>query len=203
MASNDKAGLQEAIDRALKVANRAIRAKNFGKVADIYYRVASMLNDLGDQAGAARFSSAAKQFKEKNQVIEQINEAYEESNIAYNKGDYTTVAENYFKISSLSELIGDMKTAKQFKMEAEKFLTSLKSRPEAKKEEMKTMTEIAPAIQSQVPSSVDLNRDVQKLNLNTRVDLGDAMLTLGLICPHCGSEINPELDLCPKCNKPI
>jgi len=201
--STDKDAIQDAINRAINAANRAVKRNAYEKVADIYYRIASMLNDLGDEAGAQNFSNAAKQFKERNQIIGQINLAIQTADEAYGKVDYATVAENYFKISSLSELIGDKNTADRFKAEAEKFLKSAKSQPQASKTGMKTMKEFAPTIQSQVPSSVQLNPPSKQVATSRPVKIDDAMMVLGLVCPNCGAEVNPELDICPKCNKTV
>ncbi len=201
--SAEKDALQDAINRALKAANRAVRRKAYDKVADIYYRIASMLNEIGDQAGAQNFSSAAKQFKERNQIIGQINLAMKTADDAYNTRDYATVAENYFKISSLSELIGDKNTADRFKTEAEKFLKSVKTKVQVSKEGMKTMKEFTPSIQSQIPSSVKISTPSVQVASSSHVKMDDAMMALGLVCPHCGTEINPELDVCPSCHKAL
>ncbi|MHA1267638.1 MAG: hypothetical protein ACTSRS_20545 [Candidatus Helarchaeota archaeon] len=201
--SSERELLQEAINRAIKSANRALKRKAFGKVAEIYYRIASMLNDLGDDAGAQKFADAAKQFKERNQIIEQINEAIRTADIAYEKKDYATVAENYFKISSLSELIGDLETAKKFKQEAENYLATIKTQPQLGEPELASIKTMNPSFQSQMPINTELKNTFHLKEKSQPFDLGNAMIALGLVCPSCGAEINPELDTCPHCKNPI
>jgi hypothetical protein len=197
--SSEKDALQNAINRALKAANRAYKANKFGKVAELYYRIASMLNDLGDEAGAQNFSSAAKKFKEKKQIIEQINLASQHADESYAIGDFAAVAESYFQISSLSELIGDKKTAERFKIEAEKFAQTARIQPQMQKKSAPAMTEMAPSIQSQIPAEVE----IKNAGRERPVNLDKAMAALGLVCPHCGEEIAAELTKCPHCKKQI
>lgn len=198
--SSDREAVQKAINRALKAANRAYKGNKFAKVAEIYYRIASMLNDLGDEAGAQNFSMSAKKFKEKNQIITQINLAMKIADEAYAKGDFATVAENYFNISSLSELIGDTNTAERFRIEAEKFIKTAQIQPHISKTDI-SMSQLAPTIQSQIPSTVEIK--TSQTGPSPTFELGNAMLALGLVCPHCGTEIGPDLEICPNCHKAV
>ncbi|NVM54432.1 MAG: hypothetical protein HWN66_12075 [Candidatus Helarchaeota archaeon] len=196
---SNKEAVQEAINRALKAANRAVRGNKFAKVADIYYRIASMLNEMGDDAGAQNFANAAKKFKEKREIVEQIQNAMNIADGAYEVGDFKTVSETYFKVSSLSELIGDKTTADRFRTEAEKFAQTARIEPQMQKTGATTMQEFVPNIQSQIPSTFE----IKKTRTKPAVNINHAMMTLGLVCPHCGAEIGPDLNLCPKCNKQL
>ncbi|NVM27350.1 MAG: hypothetical protein HWN65_00800 [Candidatus Helarchaeota archaeon] len=198
--SSERERMQQAINRALKAANRAYKGNRFAKVAEIYYRIAFMLNDLGDEAAAQNFSMSAKKFKEKNQIINQINLAMKIADEAYSKGDFAAVAENYFNISSLSELIGDATTAERFRSESEKFAKTAQIQPHISKTDI-SMSQLAPNIQSQIPSTVEIKS--AKVGPRPALNLGDAMLALGLVCPHCGAEIGPDLEVCPNCNKTV
>jgi hypothetical protein len=199
LMSADKEVLQDAINRALKAANRALKVSAFDKVAEIYYRIAYMLNDVGDDETANVFANAAKDYKVKNQLIVQIESAMNTADEAYEKGDYATVAENYFMISSLADLFGDQATAVKFKIEAEKFQQSAQIQPQADKKGMMTMNEVVPRIQSHVPASIRLKSEVSR----TGSDLDSALIALGLVCSYCGNEVDPDLHICPKCQHPL
>ena len=45
--------------------------------------------------------------------------------------------------------------------------------------------------------------EVTEVTNYPELEINDAMTVLGLVCPHCGAEVNPELDICPKCHKPV
>lgn len=196
--SVDRDAIQEAINRALKAANRALRGNEFNKVAEIYFRVAYMLNELGDGEGAQQFANAAKEFKLKNQIIVQIHDAMKKADIAFTNANYGAVADNYFMISNLAELLGDKDSAAQYKTAALKFQESLKERPQVRKPHMASMGDYVPGIQSQVPTSVKV-----KASSGERLDLNSALKALGLVCSFCGKEVDPDLVSCPKCGKPL
>ncbi|MFX1294851.1 MAG: hypothetical protein ACFFD2_08360 [Promethearchaeota archaeon] len=200
---SDRESLQDAINRALKAANRALKANSFDKVADIYYRIAYMLNDLGDKVSAQNFSTAAKQFKEKNQLLTEINNTRALADEAYKKKDYTAVAENYLQISSLATAFGDMYTAKKFAVEAEKFMEIAKIQGEVNEPKIKTMKEIASNIQSKIPSTIKLKKDITRSEPKNKLGYDEALVALGLICGYCGHSINPDLKKCPNCGKII
>ncbi|HUX98568.1 MAG TPA: hypothetical protein VMV49_03385 [Candidatus Deferrimicrobium sp.] len=199
LTAADKEVLQDAINRALKAAARALRGNAFDKVAEIYYRIAYMLNDTGDDEGAQNFANAAKDYKVKNQLMVQINLSMKMADQAYESGDFAAVAENYFMVSSLAELFGDQATAIKFKIEAEKFEQSAQTQPQADRKGMMTMNEVVPRIQSHIPSAIKLKSNVSK----TGSDLDGALMALGLVCSYCGNEIDPDFAICPKCQRPI
>ncbi len=201
--SGDKEAVQEAINRALKAANRALKVKAFDKVAEIYYRIAYMLNDMDEEEAAHKFSEAAKQFKEKNNIMIEINGNLALADEAYKQKDYRAVAENYLKISSLAELLGDIQTSKKFMVEADKFLEMATMQVESKVSEMLNMSDIASNIQSKVPTEVTIRTHKPAIKTKSTLGYDEAMVALGLICGHCGADINPDMKTCPKCGKPI
>jgi hypothetical protein len=200
--SAEDSGFQDAINRALKAASRALKANAYGKVADIYYRIAYMLNDIGDEAAARKFSDAAKQYKEKNYFLTEIRNTKELADQAYNKKDYSGVAENYLKISSLATAFGDMDTAKRFAHEAEKFMGLAKLQVGAEEAKLTTMTEISSNIQSEIPATIELKSGSRHIK-TSKLGYDDALVALGLICGNCGHEINPDYKNCPNCGNKI
>ena len=199
----EKKELQEAINRALKAANRALKKNDFEKVADIYYRIAYMMNDLGDLETARKFSEAAKQFKEKNRILNEINNLMAVADAAYQNHDYISVAENYLKISSLAEIFGDKSTSQRFKTEAEKFLEMAKLQLKTGAPKIASMSNFASSIQSQVPSSIQLQPGVARGKSKSSLGYDEALVALGLICRHCGKDIDPDLKKCPNCGNLI
>ncbi|MDD1778566.1 MAG: hypothetical protein LUQ65_10395 [Candidatus Helarchaeota archaeon] len=201
--SVDRDAIQEAINRALKAANRALRGNEFNKVAEVYFRVAYMLNELGDAEGAQQFATAAKEFKLKNQIIVQIHEAMKKADIAYSNGHYGVVADNYFMIANLAELLGDKNSATQYKAAAQKFQEAVRERPKVQKPHVASMGDYVAGIQSQVPSSVTVKASSAKTPSGEQLDLNSALKALGLVCSFCGKEVDPDLAVCPKCKRPL
>jgi tetratricopeptide (TPR) repeat protein len=196
---SNKESMQDAINRALKAANRALKAKTYDKVGDIYYRVAYMLNDLGDTENAQKFSEAAKQYKEKNQLLTEIKAIMIVADGAIKKKDYASVAENYLKVASLAEAFGDQATSDKFILEADKFLEMAKIQNLAEPPTLATMSEVSSDIQAQIPAAVEIKptttADVKKKSLG----YDEALVALGLICPYCGFDIDPDFKVCPNC----
>lgn len=201
--SMDRDAIQEAINRALKAANRALRVNEFNKVAEIYFRVAYMLNELGDAEGAQQFATAAKEFKLKNQIIVQIHEAMKKADNAYSNADYGIVADSYFMISNLAELLGDKDSATQYKTAALKFQESIRDYPKIRSRPVASMGDYVSGIQSQVPTSVKIKASSGRTTSGERLDLNSALKALGLVCSFCGKEVDPDLVVCPNCNKPL
>jgi tetratricopeptide (TPR) repeat protein len=201
--SVDRDAIQEAINRALKAANRALRGNEFNKVAEIYFRVAYMLNELDDAEGAQQFANAAKEFKLKNQIIVQIQDAMKKADTAFTNANYSVVADNYFMISNLAELLGDKDSAAQYKTAALKFQESVKERPQVSKPHMASMGDYVSGIQSHIPSSVKVKAGSGRTTSGERLDLNNALKALGLVCSFCGKEVDPDLVVCPNCNKPL
>jgi tetratricopeptide (TPR) repeat protein len=201
--SVDRDAIQDAINRALKAANRALRGNEFNKVAEIYFRVAYMLNELGDAEGAQQFATAAKEFKLKNQIIVQIHDAMKKADTAYSNRNYSVVADNYFMISNLAELLGDKDSAAQYKTAALKFQESIKAYPQVRKPHVASMGDYVAGIQSQIPSSVKVKASSGQTASGGKLDLNSALKALGLVCSFCGTEVNPDLAVCPKCNRPL
>ncbi len=209
--NSDNNELQDAINRALKSANRALKIKAFDKVADIYFRIAYMMNEVGDEAAAENFATAAKRYKEKNNIMREINVTMGIADAAYEKRDYASVAENYLKISSLAEIFGDKATANKFKDEASKFLSmvTIQLKPEKpkipEKQQLKSMVAVSSDIQAQIPSTIEIKQDAAhfKPTQQKPVKIDDALVALGLVCPACGKDVSPDLAKCPNCNQPI
>jgi tetratricopeptide (TPR) repeat protein len=201
--SQEREAIQEAINRALKASNRALKVNDFNKVAEIYFRIAYMLNDLGDEEGAQNFAAAAKEFKLKNQIVVQINEAMKKADTAYSRADFVMVADNYFMISNLAELLGDNISADKYKEAAFKFQESVKEYPQMRTQQVASMKSYVPEIQSQIPSSIQLKPDDSRSPSKDRLNLNEALKALGLVCPYCGNEIDPDLKKCPKCGRAI
>lgn len=201
--SKEREAIQEAINRALKASGRALKVNDFNKVAEIYFRIAYMLNDLGDEEGAQNFAAAAKEFRLKNQIVIQINESMKKSETAYNRADFVTVADNYFMISNLAELLGDNISAEKYKEASFKFQEVVKEYPQLKTQHVASMKTYVPEIQSQIPSSIELKSNSSRVSSKNKLNLNDALRALGLVCSYCGREIDPDLAKCPKCGRAI
>ncbi|MHA1131531.1 MAG: zinc ribbon domain-containing protein [Candidatus Helarchaeota archaeon] len=201
--SSDREIMQNAINRAIKAANRALKAKAFDKVGDIYYRIAYMLNDLGNTEDAQKFSEAAKQYKEKNQLLTEIKNIMTVADEAIKKKDFMSVSENYLKVASLAEAFGDKATSEKFVLEAEKFLEMAKIQSQTRETNLTTMTEISSNIQATVPASIEIkptrSAEIKKKSLG----YDEALVALGLICPYCGFDIDPDFKVCPNCGKKL
>ena len=187
----ERGSLEDAVDRAMKAASRALKNNDYAKVAEIYYRIAYMLNDLGDEEGAQKFASAAKDFKLKNEVITQIDLARKIADEAYDLGDFAKVAKYYHVIANLSQILGDNATAKQYAAAAEQFQKSADAYQQVATTSQTTMHEYVPNIQSQIPSMDELRKAFSK-GATGSVPLDEAMEVLGLVCTNCGHEIDRD-----------
>lgn len=201
--SKERTTIQDAINSALKASNRALKSNNFTKVAEIYFRIAYMLNELGDGEGAQNFATAAKEFKVKNQIIIQINEATKKAEGAFANADYAAVADNYFMISNLADLLGDKTSADQYKAAAFKFQDAIKVTPQIKSQRIPNIGQYISGIQSHIPSSIKLKTTPRKGASGEHLNLDESLKSLGLVCAYCGKEIDPDLVQCPNCKRPI
>jgi len=201
--SKERATIQDAINSALKSSNRALKLNNFNKVAEIYFRIAYMLNELGDEEGAQNFATAAKEFKVKNQIIIQINEAMKKADNAFADANFAAVADNYFMISNLADLLGDKDSAEKYKAAAFKFQDSMKGAPQIKSQRIPNIGQYITGIQSHIPSSIKLKTTPRKGASGEHLNLDEALKSLGLVCAYCGKEIDPDLAQCPNCKRPI
>ncbi len=165
--------LRAAINKAINAAKIAYKNKEYGKISDLYFSVATMLYELGEEDSATKFSNSAKKFRER------------------------AIIENKEK-DMIKQLPPDVqKSATQapisdFNISNDKKITfSPQAKPITTKPTYGTIPK--PHARHLEPSAISsMNVNINKLEA--------LMKGLGLICPSCQFEINdPNIEKCPKC----
>ncbi|MFX1450409.1 MAG: hypothetical protein ACFFCM_06190 [Promethearchaeota archaeon] len=171
--------LRDAINKALALAKIANENKEYSRVSDIYYSIASKLYELKDEETAKKFSEAARKFREKA--------AFEDVPKDVKPSVPTEIHE-----SSDVAPIDQFASALKIGVEAQKM--------EPPPEDTNVPFIAPPTIKEPVkipPASALVEMDV---NLNK---LDQFLMDLGLKCPNCGKELSEEesatLTHCPKC----
>lgn len=208
--------LHDGINRAIALAKIANQNKEYSKVSDIYYKLASMLHDLGEEESAQKFSEAARKFREKvaleaasKEVKAQVSKEVRESVKVTPISQFTAALQ--VGIEAEKELPPIEETQIPF-IPSEKKLTLVappekkptpippskiasRTKPEPKK--MQKM-EKPPTTSRNLPTSTALSEmgvNIDKLN--------SFLIELGLKCPKCGQEITEsdadKLKKCPRC----
>ncbi|NHI92352.1 MAG: hypothetical protein EAX96_07595 [Candidatus Lokiarchaeota archaeon] len=170
--------LKDAINRAVNAAKIAYQNKEFGKISDLYYNVASMLHELGDEQNATKFSNSAKKFRERS-VLEQ-------------KGK-----------DMVKQLPKEIQSSiKQSPITSNDLVTS-EARP--KSAESPPAVQVSSSQQKipQPTSAVPRHLAPSALS-NMRVNINKLdkfMESLGLKCPKCGTFIKDiQTKICPNCS---
>ena len=171
--------LRESINRAINAAKIAYKNREYSKISDLYYNVASMLHELGDEQNAIKFSNSAKKFRER--VI------LEQKAIEVRKQLPKEVQES-IKHSPISQV-------KLSTIKPQQTVSQVVRTPQAPRKGI-------PTPKSNVPSHLSPSAlGSMKINIDK---LDKFMESLGIRCPSCGEIIkDPKITKCPKCGKAL
>lgn len=168
--------LREAINKAINAAKVAYNNKEYSKISDLYFNVATMLYELGEEESALKFSNSAKKFRERAAIELKEKEFVKQLPLEVQKSA-TQAPIQHFRISNDKKIT----FTPQQKLNAVKPSDGRIPKPQAS---------IDRALQPSAINSMHVN--IQKLE--------DLMKGLGLICPNCQLEIkDPTAEKCPKC----
>ncbi|GAG74685.1 unnamed protein product, partial [marine sediment metagenome] len=168
--------LRQAINKAINAAKIAYKNKDFGKISDLYFSVATMLHELGEEDSALKFSNSAKKFRERIAIEQKAKDTVKQLPQEVQK-------------SATQAPISD------FRLDNDKKITFF---PPQKPFHTVTTGDKIPKPQVKIareiqPSAIgSMNVNIQKLEA--------LMKGLGLICPGCQLEIkDSSTKKCPKC----
>ncbi|NVM03683.1 MAG: hypothetical protein HWN67_15235 [Candidatus Helarchaeota archaeon] len=171
--------LRDAINKALALAKIANENKEYSRVSDIYYSIASKLYDLKDEETAKKFSDAARKFREKAALEEVPKEV---------KPSVPTEIQESTDVAPIDQ-----------------FASALKIGVEAKKTEPPPDDEsvpFTPPPTMKEPIKIPPASALGEMDVNLD-KLDQFLLDLGLKCPSCGKELSEEesatLSKCPNC----
>ncbi len=175
--------LRDAINKALALAKIANENKEYSRVSDIYYSIASKLYDLKDEETAKKFSEAARKFREKAALEEVPTEV---------------------KPSVPAEIHESTDVAP-----IDTFASALKIGVEAQKIEAPPVNDKVPFIEpptKKEPIKIPPASALGEMDINLD-KLDQFLLDLGLKCPNCGKELTEEesatLTKCPNCGQDL
>jgi len=168
--------LRGAINKAISAAKIAYKNKDFPKISDLYFSVATMLHELGEEESAMKFSNSAKKFRERIAIESKAKETVKQLPLEVQKSA-TQAPIKDFRIADDKKIIF---------FPQEKTLETVRTGDMIPKPQVKIAREIQPS----AISAMSVN--IQKLEA--------LMKGLGLICPGCQLEIkDSSTEKCPKC----
>ena len=170
--------LKDAINRAVNAAKIAYQNKEFSKISDLYYNVASMLHELGDEVNATKFSNSAKKFRERA-TLEQKGKEMVKQLPKEVQSSITHAPINSVKITA----------PKVQSQPVESKATGIHS------SSLQSIPQPTTAVPRHLaPSALgNMRVNIEKLD--------KFMESLGLKCPRCGSFIKDNnVKICPNCS---
>ncbi|MHA1230569.1 MAG: zinc ribbon domain-containing protein [Candidatus Helarchaeota archaeon] len=186
ISKEDRILIENAIKRKIKAANRAVKSKKYNRVAELYFDISNLFLELGDSEKSKLFNKSAKKYEAKGKLEEILMKYIEKAKNEFSKGNYEVVGKIYLQIAQIIEKINPSQ-ATIYREFGNKILSG-------QLEHLAIYNEISKPIQynqSEKSTSTDDN------------DINQVFIELVVVCPHCGADLEPDSDVCPKCGSKV